>query len=176
MYTHTPDVHWVQSYGWIVLPWSTISLTDHLSHTHTHIYVYIGYIVYIYIYIYIYILPKLHALLQESKNSTFPQCFINSQWHLTCCLTALSGNDFSGSICPWRNHTELISDRLLRQLNGLIIYSKTEWALVITKQIFNYYNSNFSQEMTSEVENVHLHTNWDVKGSEGYINAAFKNQ
>jgi len=31
---------------------------------------------------------------------------------LTCCLTALSGNDFAGSFCTEK---KLISDRLLRQ-------------------------------------------------------------
>ncbi len=49
---------------------------------------------------------------------------------------------------------ELISDRLLRQRNGLMIYNKMERVLVITKQIFNYYNTNFSLEITSKVQKV----------------------
>ncbi len=40
---------------------------------------------------------------------------------------------------------KLISDGLLRQRNGLMIYNKIERVLVITKWIFNYYNTNFSQ-------------------------------
>ncbi len=49
---------------------------------------------------------------------------------------------------------KLISDRLLRQCNGLMIYNKIEWVLVITKQIFNYYNTNFLLEITSKVQKV----------------------
>ncbi len=49
---------------------------------------------------------------------------------------------------------KLISDRLLRQCNGLMIYNKIERVLVITKWIFNYYNTNFSLEITSKVQNV----------------------
>ncbi len=33
-----------------------------------------------------------------------------------------------------------------------MIYNKIKWVLVITKQIFNYYNTNFSLEITSEVQ------------------------
>ncbi len=73
---------------------------------------------------------------------------------LTCCLTASWGNDFAGSVFAWRHLTKLISDRLLRQCNILMIYNKIEWVLVITKQIFNYYNSNFSLEITSKVQKV----------------------
>ncbi len=47
---------------------------------------------------------------------------------------------------------KLISDRLLRQRNGLMIYNKIERVLVIIKQIFNYYNTNFSLEITSKVQ------------------------
>ncbi len=59
---------------------------------------------------------------------------------------------------------KLISDRLLRQCKGLMIYNKIERVLVITKQIFNYYNTNFSLEITSKEQKVnkkyiHLHTN-----------------
>ncbi len=41
-----------------------------------------------------------------------------------------------------------------RQRNGLMIYNKIDWYLVITKQIFNYYNINFSLEITSKVQKV----------------------
>ncbi len=97
---------------------------------------------------------------------------------------------------------KLISDRLLRQRNGLMI-NKIERVFVITKQIFNYYNTDFSLETTSKVQKVsqkytfaHKLTTkhnfqtpslfyffnhhgmermelWDIKGSEGYIYAAF---
>ncbi len=73
---------------------------------------------------------------------------------LTCCLTALWGNDFAGSVFAWRHLTKLISDRLLRQRNGLMIYNKIERVLVITKLIFNYYNTDFSLEITSNVQKV----------------------
>ncbi len=63
-----------------------------------------------------------------------------------------------------RHLVKLILDRLLRQLNGLMIYNKTERVLVITKCIFNYYNTNLSLEITAKVQklirNIHLHTNW----------------
>ncbi len=125
---------------------------------------------------------------------------------LTCCLTALWGNDFAGSVFARRHLTKLILDRLLRQHNGLMIYNKIERVLVITKQIFNHYNANFSLEITSKVQKVnqkypftHKITTkrnfqtpslffqfnrhgmertrlWDIKGSEGYIYAAFKNR
>ncbi len=35
-----------------------------------------------------------------------------------------------------------------------MIYNKIERVLVITKQIFNYYNTNFSLEVTSKVQKV----------------------
>ncbi len=73
---------------------------------------------------------------------------------LTCCLAALWGNDFAGSVFAWRYLTKLISDRLLRQLNGLMIDNKIKQVLVITKRIFNYYNTNFSLEITSKVQKV----------------------
>ncbi len=73
---------------------------------------------------------------------------------LTCCLTASWGNDLAGSVFAWRHLKKLISDRLLRQCNILMIYNKIERVLVITKQIFNYYNSNFSLEITSKVQKV----------------------
>ncbi len=47
---------------------------------------------------------------------------------------------------------KLILDRLPRQNKCLVIYNKTEKALVITKQILNYHNANFLLEMTSNVE------------------------
>ncbi len=53
-----------------------------------------------------------------------------------------------------RHLTKLISDRLLRQLKGLMIYNKIERVLVITKRILNYYNINFSLEITSKVQKV----------------------
>ncbi len=53
-----------------------------------------------------------------------------------------------------RHLTKLISDRLLRQRNDLMIYNKIERVLVITKLIFNYYNTNFSLEITSKVQKV----------------------
>ncbi len=56
-------------------------------------------------------------------------------------------NDFAGSVFARRHLTKLISDRLLRQCNGLMIYNKIE-------QIFNYYNTNFSLEITSKVQKV----------------------
>ncbi len=49
---------------------------------------------------------------------------------------------------------KLISDRLLRQRKGLMIYNKIECVLVITKQIFNYYNTDFSLEITSKLQKV----------------------
>ncbi len=73
---------------------------------------------------------------------------------LTCCLAALWGNDFAGSVFARRHLMKLISDGLLRQRNGLMIYNKIERVLVITKQIFNYYNTNFSLEITSKVQNI----------------------
>ncbi len=117
---------------------------------------------------------------------------------LTRCL---KGNDSAGSVCARRHLTKLILGRPPRQRNGLMIYSKVERALVITRQIFNYYSSNFSLEITSEMENIgqkHTFTHkltqieivififlaqllpnrskglWDVKGSKGYIYAAYK--
>ncbi len=38
---------------------------------------------------------------------------------------------------------KLISESLLRQRNGLMIYSKIERVLVIPKLIFNNYNTDF---------------------------------
>ncbi len=67
-------------------------------------------------------------------------------------LAALCGNDFGGSVFARRHLTKLISDRLLRQRNGLMIYNKIEWVLVITKQTFNYYNTNLLVEITSKVQ------------------------
>ncbi len=49
---------------------------------------------------------------------------------------------------------KLILDWLLIQRNGLKIYNKIEWVLVITKWRFNYYNTDFSLEMTSKVQEV----------------------
>ncbi len=69
-------------------------------------------------------------------------------------LAALWGNDFAGSVFARRHHTKLISDRLLRQRNGLMIFNKIEQVLVITKQIFYYYSTDFSLEITSKVQKV----------------------
>ncbi len=49
---------------------------------------------------------------------------------------------------------KLISDGLLRQRNGLMIYNKIKQVLVITKLIFNYHNTDFSLEITSKVQKV----------------------
>ncbi len=65
---------------------------------------------------------------------------------LAVLLATLSGNDFAGSVFAQRHL------RLLRQRNGLMIYNKI--VLVITKLIFNYYNTDFSLEITSKVQNV----------------------
>jgi len=59
--------------------------------------------------------------------------------------------NFAGRVSARRHLTKLNLDRLLRERNGLMIYSKIETALVITKQIFNYYNSNILPEITSKV-------------------------
>ncbi len=59
-----------------------------------------------------------------------------------------------GSVFARRHLMKLISDRLLRQRNGLMIYNKIERVLVITKQIFNHYNTDFSIEITSKVQKV----------------------
>ncbi len=61
------------------------------------------------------------------------------------CIRALRGNDSAGSVFAQRHLTKLILDRLLRQCNGLMVYNKIEQVLVISKQIFNYYNNNFSR-------------------------------
>ncbi len=71
---------------------------------------------------------------------------------LTCCLAALSGNDLKGSVFERRHLIKQILDRLLRQRNGLMIYNKIERVLVITKWIFNHYNTDFSLEITSKVQ------------------------
>jgi len=39
-----------------------------------------------------------------------------------------------------------------------MIYTKIESTLVITKQILNYYNTKFSQEIKSEVEKLFKNT------------------
>ncbi len=74
--------------------------------------------------------------------------------NLGCWLAALRCNDFAGSVFAQRHLTILISDRFLRQCNGLMVYNKIERVLVIIKQIFNYYNTNFSLEITSKVQKV----------------------
>ncbi len=71
---------------------------------------------------------------------------------LTCSLDALWGNDFAGSVFARRHLMKLISDRLLRQHNGLMIYNKIERVLVITKQICNCNHTDFS--LTSKVQKV----------------------
>lgn len=76
-----------------------------------------------------------------------PLGYIQKPRQLTCCLATLSGNDFAGSI--GRHLTKLISHLLLRQCNGLMTYNKVEWGLVINKQIFNYYNTDFSLPNTT---------------------------
>ncbi len=73
---------------------------------------------------------------------------------LTYCLAALWGNDFAGSVFAQRHLTKLILDMPLRQRDGLMIYNKIERVLVITKRIFNYYNTHFSLEIASKVQKV----------------------
>ncbi len=73
---------------------------------------------------------------------------------LKCCLAALPGNDFKGSVFARRHPAKLISDRLLGQHNGLTIYNNIERDLVIPKLIFNYYNTDFLPEITSNVQKV----------------------
>uniref|UniRef100_A0A671K6W8 Membrane-associated guanylate kinase, WW and PDZ domain-containing protein 3 n=1 Tax=Sinocyclocheilus anshuiensis TaxID=1608454 RepID=A0A671K6W8_9TELE len=60
--------------------------------------------------------------------------------------------DFAGSVFARGHLMKLISDRLLRQHNGLMIYNKIERVLVIT--IFNYNNTDFLLEITSKVQKV----------------------
>ncbi len=79
---------------------------------------------------------------------------LSVQNQLTYCLAALSDNDFAGSVLHERHLTKLISERLLKTRNGLMIYNKIEWVLVITKQIFSYYYTDFSMEITSKVQKV----------------------
>ncbi len=97
-------------------------------------------------------------------KSNTPKGCIRKLRQLTCCLAALSGNDFKGSVFERRHLIKQILDRLLRQRNGLMIYNKIERVLVITKLIFNHYNTDFSLEISSKVQmlvrNIHLHTNW----------------
>ncbi len=87
------------------------------------------------------------------KHERYIGC-IRKLRQLTCCLAALSGNDFKGSVFARRHLTKLISDRLLRQHNGLTIYNNIERDLVITKWISNYYNTDFSLEITPKVQKV----------------------
>ncbi len=95
---------------------------------------------------------------KKKKNWLFFfQQFVSSlaaSENLGCWLAALWGIDFAGSVFARRRLTKLISDRLLRQRTGLMIYNKIERVLVITKQIFNYYNTNFLLEITSKVQKV----------------------
>ncbi len=82
---------------------------------------------------------------------------------LTCCLALLMRQWLCRQrFCTKAPH-ETDFGRASEARNGLMIYNKIERVLVITKQIFNYYNTNFS-EITSKVQNIsqkiHLHTNW----------------
>ncbi len=79
---------------------------------------------------------------------------LSVQNQLTYCLAALSDNDFAGSVLHERHLTKLISERLLKTRNSLMIYNKIERVLVITKQIFSYYYTDFSLEITSKVQKV----------------------
>jgi len=47
---------------------------------------------------------------------------------------------------------ETDSGRLLRKHSGLLIYDKTERVLAITKQMLNYYNTNFLIKMAFKKE------------------------
>ncbi len=49
---------------------------------------------------------------------------LSVQNQLTYCLAALSDNDFAGSVLHERHLTKLISERLLKTRNGLMIYNK----------------------------------------------------
>ncbi len=60
-------------------------------------------------------------------------------------------NYFAGSIFARRHLMKLISDKLLRQCKGLMIYNTIKRVLVTTKQILNYYNTDLSLEITSKV-------------------------
>ncbi len=91
-----------------------------------------------------------HGVWHESHgHATFAASENLGSW-----LAALWGNDFAGSVFARRHLTKLISDRLLRQRNGLMIYNKIERVLVITKRIFNCFTTNFSLEITSKVHKV----------------------
>ncbi len=72
----------------------------------------------------------------------------------SCWLAALSGSDYKGSVIAWRHLVKRISDRLLRERNCLMIYNKIERVFVTTKLILNYYNNDFSLEITSKVQKV----------------------
>ncbi len=74
---------------------------------------------------------------------------------LTCCFAVLCPMTSQAAFSPRRHLIILISDGLLRQRNGLMIYNKMERVLVITKLMFDYYNTNFSLEITSKVQKVH---------------------
>ncbi len=69
-------------------------------------------------------------------------------------LRSLRGNDFAGSVFCTKTPHEMISDGLLGQRNGLMIYNKIERVLVITTRMFDYYNTNFSLEIASHVQKV----------------------
>lgn len=47
-----------------------------------------------------------------------------------------------------------------------MIYNKIESTLVITKQIFNYYNTDFSLEIKSEVEKLFKNTHHKMQLSD----------
>ncbi len=68
-----------------------------------------------------------------AKRWSLQQSKVMKLWQLTCCLTALSGNDFKASVFAQRQLMKWISDGLLRQRKGLMIYNKIERVLLITK-------------------------------------------
>lgn len=48
------------------------------------------------------------------------QCCVQKLRQLTCCLAALLGSDFAGSVCEQRYIPKLILERLLREHNDLL--------------------------------------------------------
>ncbi len=99
---------------------------------------------------------KGHFLLREKKGRCSSPHLMSmaASGNSGSWLAALWSKDFAGSVFARRHLKKLISDWLLRQCNILMIYNEIEWVLVITKIRFNYYNTNFSLEITSKVQKV----------------------
>jgi len=62
---------------------------------------------------------------------------VGSVQQLTCCLAAISGNDFVCNVFTRRFLMKLILDRLLKQHKGLMIFNKIERVTVTCKYVFN---------------------------------------